>query len=581
MIKEGLIKQLEEFSQQEVSDNVIRKVEEVRNEFEYEISENHNQLLESFLAGGGHSSEFNPVKDPLDGRFKELINVLDLRFKKFKKNRKEDHKGGLKAKEEIIDKLNRLISEEENIGRAFSEFKSLQQQWNDIGNVPSAAYKNLLSIYHRHVHNFYYSMKLSRDLRDLDLKKNLEFRLSVLERMNALLSIDSIRIVEATLEKLHIEWSELGPTSRDTIEDMRARFREAFVKVTDKIKAHYQGRQDEEVRRVQVKKRLIEDMIAMSQKEISSPMGWQRQTEAVVEKITEWRKSGYISRKQSEELWKQFKAALNVFYLNKKNFFGDLKKGNKELKEKKKATCEKAESFATRTDWDIATKEIIQLQRGWMNERRLEKREEDRMFKRFRAACDVFFEAKKEQFKEREEQFVKNLELKEAFIIRLKEFQSGDNVADNLKALKDFQTEWSQIGHVPMKDKDAISKKYHEALDKKYDEMRINQADLFLMKFRNKIEQLAGHSNGEELLRKERMHIADQGKKLEGTIKQYENNLGFFKNAKSAGSLLGDVEENLRKAKEEHDLVKKKLKIFSEVTAAKQTVMAKSETVAK
>jgi len=415
-------------------------------------------------------------------------------------------------------------------------------------------------------------MKLSRDLRDLDLKRNLEFRNEVLEKMNALLKVDNIRSVENQLEKLRIEWSELGPTSRETIETMRARFREAFVAITDKIKAFYLQRQDAETERVKAKKQLIEEMIAISKQEVESPKEWQHQTERVLAKIAEWSKSGYLSKKQSEELWKQFKAALNEFYANKKNFFGGLKQENKNLKEKKKALCEKAEAFATRTDWDAATKEIIQLQRQWKDERRLERKEEDRIFKRFHAACDAFFEAKKAQFKERDEQYVKNLELKEAFIVRLKEFTASDNVADNLKALKDFQTEWSQIGHVPVKDKDAIFKKYHDALDKKYDEMRINQADLFFMKFRNKIEQLASHSNGDELLRKERMHISDQKKKLEAVIKQYENNLGFFKNAKSAGSLLGDVEANLRKAKDDHELVAKKLKIFAEVTAKAEKV---------
>jgi hypothetical protein len=348
---------------------------------------------------------------------------------------------------------------------------------------------------------------------------------------------------------------------------LRTRFREAFLAVTDKIKAHYQGRQDEEHRRIEAKKQLIEELIALSQQEVSSPKAWQTQTEAVVAKIAEWRKSGYVPKKESEALWTKFKAALDEFYLNKKNYFGDLKKENKDLKERKKAFCEKAEAFGNRSDWDVATKELINLQRQWKEERRLERKEEDRMFKRFRAACDVFFEARQNQFKERDEQFVKNLELKEAFIVRLREFTPSDNVADNLKALKDFQTEWTQIGHVPIKDKDAVFKKYHDILDKKYDELRINQADLFLMKFRNKIEQLANHSNGEDLLRKEKMHIADHSRKLEAVIKQYENNLGFFKNAKSAGSLLGDVEENLRKAKEEHEIIKRKLKIFSEVTA--------------
>lgn len=170
-MKEELIKQLEGFSAEEISDDLIRRVEEVRSEFEHEISESHNQLLESFLAAGGHTSEFIPEKDPLDGRYKELINVLDERIRKFKKTRKAGERDLIKAKEEIIEKLNHLISEEENIGRAFAEFKSLQQRWNELGNIPGMTYKNLLSIYHRHVHNFYYSMKLSRDLRDLDLKK--------------------------------------------------------------------------------------------------------------------------------------------------------------------------------------------------------------------------------------------------------------------------------------------------------------------------------------------------------------------------------------------------------------------------
>ncbi|MCX6292121.1 MAG: DUF349 domain-containing protein [Bacteroidetes bacterium] len=566
-MKEDIIKRLEELVKEEMTEETFAKADEIKNEYLRACETITHDQLEKFLAEGGNADDFQPPKEEADSRFNELILILSDRESKYKRVKKAEIHSKMKAKEEIIAELQKLIAEETNIGKAFNAFKEIQSRWNEVGNIPNREYKEVQSAYHRHTHNFYYNMKLSKDLKELDFKRNLEFRTQLLSKIESLLQIESIRGMERMIKLYRMEWSEMGPTAPEKTEELRTRYRELIGEVYQKIRDYYKERQKEEQANLTEKKVLLERAVKISEEKFDTPKQWQTMTETLQKILESWKQIGFAPKAENEKLWEGFRNALKLFYANKKVFFTEIKKLHKGNKEKKAAIIAKAEEIAAarHDDWDTPTKQILQLQKGWKEAGHIDSWEENKMWKKFREACDKFFEAKRGFYNEKDADLVKNLEKKEELIKRLEAFQPAGKAEDDLKSLKDFSAEWKTIDHVPYKDKQRIYEKYKKVLDGKYDALKLEASQMHLIKFRNNVELLAQSEDSGNLMRKERSTIQDKIKRLQATINQYENNLGFFSNSKNMGGLLKEVEENLSKAKEELQMLQKKLKMFSEV----------------
>lgn len=566
-MKEEIISKLEELVKENIQEEVFSKADELKNDYLTECEGANQNLLQQFLNDGGTAEEFEAPKDPLDERFNELLHILYDREKMLKKMKSDEVQSRIKAKEQVISDLEKLIAEETNIGKAFSQFNELQSKWNEIGNVPNREYKNIQSVYHRHVHNFYYNMKLSKDLRELDFKRNLEHRNQLLVKIEALLEIESIVGIERMISLYRMEWSELGPTPPETIDELRKRYRELIGQVYQKIRDHYQLRQKAEVENLALKKALLERAKGIAAENFDKPKQWQTMTDTLNGIFEEWKKIGYGPKKENDKIWHEFRAELNTFYGKKREFFNAIKKEHKENKEKKNAIIEKTELIANseHEDWEESTKEILNLQKEWKNAGHVEPWEENKLWKKFRDACDKFFNNKREQHKSRDAEQIVNLEKKQELTRRVEAFQLSGNADEDLKALKAFSEEWKSISHVPFKEKQKIWESFKTALDSKYDGVKMENKDRHLHKFRNNVEMLSRSDESGNLMRKEQNIIKDKIQKLQATINQYENNLGFFQNSKNMGGLLAEVENNLANAKEELKLMQEKLKMFSVV----------------
>ncbi len=565
-MKEELIIKLEELTKETVSEETFSKADEIKNDYLRECDRLHQELQQQFIADGGLVDDFEPPKDPLDNRFSELMHILSDRQSKFRKMKADEVDSKYKEKEAVIAELEKLISEETNIGKAFNTFKDLQNRWNEIGNVPTREYKNLQSIYHRHVHNFYYNMKLSKDLRELDFKRNFEHRTQLLSKIESLLPMDSIKGIERMINLYRMEWSELGPTSPETIEPLRNKYRELIGQVFQKIRDFYQERQKEELTNIDAKKALLVRAQGIAEENFDTPKQWQTMTDTFNGIFEEWKKLGYGPKKENEQVWNEFRAALNKFYGKKREFFGDLKKTHKTNKDKKVAIIEKAEAIANAAheSWDEVTKQVLQLQKDWKEAGHIEQWEENKLWKKFREACDKFFNNKREHFSSRDTEQAENLAKKEELIKRIEAFTPSGKTDEDLRQLRDFAAEFKNIEHVPIRDKNRIWDRYKKALDSKYDAMKLESSNLHLEKFRSNVEMLSQSEEAGNLLRKEKSMIKEKINKLQATISQYENNLGFFRNSKNMGGLLQEVEQNLTRAKEEIEMLKKKLKLFSD-----------------
>ncbi len=567
-MKEEIIQQLEALVKEGISEEVFIKADELGTEYLKVCEQKNHELLDDFISNGGTAKDFEAPKDPFDSHFNELIHILNDRQRKFRKEKQEEVTAALQSKQQIVEELEKLVAEETNIGRAFQRFKELQNRWNEIGNVNSRDYKNIQSAYHRHVHNFYYNMKLSKDLKELDFKRNFEQRNALLTKIESLLQMESIRGVERLLKLYRMEWSELGPTAPETIDQLRTRYRELIGQVVQHIRNHYQEKQQEELEHLEQKKSLLEQIRDLSNQTYSTPKQWQSGSEKIEALLTEWKKIGYAPKDENDKVWEDLRAAISAFHTKKREYFGDLKKSHKANKEKKNELIARTKAVLEEDgSWDDRTKKIIQLQHQWKEAGHLDQAEENRLWKNFREVCDQFFAKKKEFFSERDAEQENNLRKKEELIKRLEEYQLTGSAEEDLKVLKEFSAEWKDIPHVPFKEKQRVYEQYKKVLDAKYDSMKLEAGQMHLLKFKTNVEMLAHSDHSDNMIRKERQHIKDRINRLQATLKQYENNMGFFANSKNKmGSLLKEVEDNMNKTKEELQLLQQKIKIINEVT---------------
>lgn len=565
-MKEELIQQLENLIKEEVSDEIFSRADEIKNQYLQACEVVNNEALQAFLADGGHPDNFEMKKDPRDTRFSELLHIFSDRESKFRKMRTDEIQTKHKEKEKVIADLEKLIAEETNIGKAFHAFKELQNKWNEIGNVPTRDYKNLQSIYHRHAHNFYYNMKLSKDLRELDFKRNLEQRSQLLLKIESLLPMESSKGIERMINLYRMEWSELGPTSPETVESLRTRYRELIGQVYTKIRAYNQEKQKEEEGFLEAKKKLLDRAKGIAEESFDNAKQWQTMTESLNKIFDEWKSTGFGPKKENDKVWNEFRAALNSFYSKKRDFFGGLKKVHKENRDKKVAIISKAEEIAKapHESFEEPTKQILNLQQEWKNAGHIEQWEENKLWKKFREACDAFFNAKRESFTARDADQLKNLELKEELIKKVISFEPTGVHEDDIKTLRDFSEEWKTIQHVPIKEKQKIWERFKKALDACYDKLKMESSQRHLLKFKSNVDSLSQSEDSSHHLRREKNAIRDRISRLQATINQYENNLGFFRQSKNMAPLLTEVESNLSRAKEEMQLLQKKLKMFTE-----------------
>ncbi len=566
-MKEELIQQLEDVLKEEVSDQTFSRADEIKNQYMRACEELNSELLQKFLAEGGLSDNFNSPKDLRDSRFSELLHILSDRETKFRKVLKDEVITKQKQKEEVIASLEKLIAEESNIGKAFHSFKELQSKWNEIGNVPTREYKNLQSIYHRHAHNFYYNMKLSKDLRELDFKRNYEQRTQLLIKIESLLPMESAKGIERMINLYRMEWSELGPTAPETVESLRTRYRELIGQVYQKIRTYNQQQVKEEESHLEEKKKILERAKGIAEENFDTSRQFQTMTETISKLFDEWKSTGFGPIKENQKVWEEFRIAMNTFYSKKRDFYSEIKKVHKENKDKKLSIIAKADEIVkgTHSNFEEPTKQILQLQQDWKTAGHIEQWEENKLWKKFRDACDSFFNLRREKYGERDAEQVKNLELKEELVKRVESFVPTGNHEEDIITVRSFSEEWKNIQHVPIKEKQKIWEKFKNVLDACYDKLKLDGSQKHLLKFRNNVESLSQSEDSSHILRKEKNSIRDRINRLQATINQYENNLGFFRNSKDMAPLLTEVESNLNQAKEEMQLLQKKLKMFVEV----------------
>ncbi len=562
--KEELAAMLEEIVQEPDVMKIKDQVTAIRVHFMKLNKEDMDKEFESFLEDGGDKDTYQHVMDDAERRFNAAFGI-------FKANRAKQNElidaqkaENLAQKNAILEELKQLIASEDTLKKTYDDFRALQEKWKTIGQVPATENANLWNTYHFLVEKFFDKVNINRELRDLDMKKNLDAKILLCEKAEELLDEKSMSKAFKALQKLHEEWKEIGPVPQDKKDEIWERFKSATDKINAIRREHYSKIQEEQNANLETKTALCEKAEELLNEEFNSISLWQKKSTELSELFKLWKTVGPAAKKQNEEIWTRFKGAMDAFFAKKKDFFANLKDKQTENLERKINLCIEAEALQDSTEWKKATDRFKKIQEEWKTIGPVPKRHADKVWKRFRAACDKFFGRKAEHFSGLKDEEAANLTAKQAIIDALKSFELKPTRAENMEAIKALQKQWIEIGHVPMKVKDTINAEYRKAVDAIFDKMRSNQNEISTNEFREMVEGLREDPESSDKMRRERTTLANRIQKLRDEIAVLENNIGFFSNSKNSELMRAEYEKKINKAKSDLKVLEAKLKIISE-----------------
>lgn len=559
-----LIEILEETVQDTDVIKIKDKVASIKFNFLRICKEERDREMEQFILDGGEKENYEHVEDPLEIRFRAAFNIFKDNKAKYNEALEEQKVLNLQQKNAILEELKQLINSEETLKKTYDEFRALQDKWKEIGQVPAAEITNLWNNYHFLIEKFYDKVKINRELRDLDLKKNLEAKIELCERTEELLLEKSVTKAFKLLQKYHDEWKEIGPVPQEKKDEIWERFKNATDKINQIRRDHYSKIQDEQQANYDAKVAICEKIEELLSENINSIGAWQKKSTEVNELFKLWKTIGPAQKKQNDEIWNRFKGSMDTFFISKKEFFSKLKEQQIENYNRKLQLCIEAEALVDSKEWKKATDSIKKLQEEWKKIGPVPKRHSDKIWKRFRSACDAFFTNKSEHFSGIKGVEEENLRLKRELLERIKAFELTANRSENMEAIKGFQREWMAIGFVPMKFKDATQDEYRKSIDALFDKMKITQNEISTAEYRTMIEGFKDDPESRDKVRRERNILTNKINKLREEISVLENNIGFFSNSKQSEIMRAEYEKKINRAKNDVKVLEAKLKILNE-----------------
>ena len=471
----------------------------------------------------------NPFAE-IEKGFKDLYNRYRKEKAEFNKQLEKEREANLAAKEQVIADLKALIEKQEDVNATFPEFREIQNRWRTIGPVPAQSFRNINETYQLYVEQFYDMVKINRELRDLDFKKNLEAKERFCLAAEQLAETSNVVESFRELQKLHEQWKEFGPVAKEYRDEIWDRFKAATAVINKKYQSFFEGLKEQQAENLAKKTALCEKVEEIADREVLSSNQWNAFSKEIEDVQKEWKMIGFASKKENQKIYDRFRAACDRFYGRKREFYTEYKDNMNANLEKKVALCEEAEALKTSTEWKKATDQFIALQKQWKEIGAVPRKKSDMLWKRFRAACDEFF-AERDKNAKPENDFYGNLKAKQALIEEIKAYElKGD--ASDAEAMQHFQKRWQEIGFVPFKEKDNVAKAYKDALQAKFP----------------KGQRRGGNSRGPK---SEMERLIQKYNQLEQDVVTYENNIGFFSMSKNSEPLIKQMQERIAHAKEE------------------------------
>ena len=490
----------------------------------------------------------NPFAE-IERGFKELYNAYKKERAEYNRQLEKEREQNLAVKEAIIADLKALLEKQEDVNATFPEFREIQNRWRSAGPVPAQNYRNLNETYQLYVEQFYDMVKINRELRDLDFKKNLEAKEEFCALAEKLAEDENVIEAFRELQKLHEQWKEYGPVAKEFREQIWDRFKAATAVVNKRYQAHFEGLKEQHAENLARKTALCEKVEEIAQREVTDSNQWNAFSKEIEDIQKEWKTIGFASKKENQKVYDRFRAACDRFFGRKREFYTEYKDSINANLEKKIAICEQAEALKTSTDWKKTTDQLIELQKQWKEIGAVPRKKSEQLWKRFRAACDEFF-AERDKNAKPENDFYGNLKAKQRLIEEIKAYELKNDSSD-AEALKAFQARWNEIGFVPFKEKDNIAQAYKSALAEKFPHQ-------------GRSGQRRGNSRPARPQLSEKDRLIQKYHALEQDIVTYENNIGFFAMSKNAEPLIRQMQERIDAAKAELKALAEQVKALNE-----------------
>ena len=514
--------------------------------------------IKAFIDGGGDPNLYQIVPDSVEEAFKAEMGIIKEKRAKLFKEQEAEKLENLTKKLAIIDKIKSMITTPEEANKSYQEFKTLQQQWREIKNVPAEKANELWRNYQLYVEQFYDMLRLNSIARDEDFKKNLEAKTRLCEIAENLANEEDIISAFHQLQKLHQEYREIGPVAKEQREEIWNRFKAASTVINKRHQQHFEGIRAREEDNLARKTVLCEKVEAIAAEENKGSGDWEKHTKQIIELQSEWKTIGFAPQKMNVKIFERFRAACDDFFGRKAEYFKGLKDTFKQNAEKKRALIEKAQALQDSTDWKATGDKFIALQKEWKTIGIVPKKLGDQLWEEFLGACNKFFEARKAAGAGQHSEEYANLDKKREVIAKLKGIaeEAGEDIQEKVQSLVE---EYNAIGHVPFKEKDKIYEEYHAVLDKLYKDLNISVAKRRLNNFKQNLKQVA--ERGENALDNERARLFRQYEAIKQEVQTYENNLGFLNaSSKKGNSLIDEMNRKVQKLKDDMNLVREKIK---------------------
>lgn len=557
--KEELIERLNQVLHNYAPHQIKDEVEAIKSAFYKKRHAETEDLKKRFIESGELEENFTAPSDSLETELKSLLNEYRTKRAEYNRRLEDEKETNYQAKLDVIKSIKELINSQESLNETFHDFRKLQHHWHEIGIVPQNRLRDLWETYNYTIEKFYNYIRINKELRDLDLKKNLELKIGLCEKAETLLLEPTIVKAFKTLQKLHDQWREIGPVPLDKKDELWARFKEATTKINKRHQEYFEGLKEQLKKNLEAKNELCEKAESLTQLQLQSPKVWEVKSNELIELQQIWKTIGFAPKKDNNLIYDRFRAACDSFFNRKREFFKSFKKEQQDNLQLKTELCIQAEAMKDSTDWKHTTDEFIKIQKKWKQIGPVPRKYSDSVWKRFRTECDAFFEKKSHFFKHIDSEHDKNLELKEKLITEVKEYTLGEIVDDSFKQLQEFQKQWNEVGHVPIADKDRINQEFRKEINKHFDGLNLDEFSKNLQKFRNRLENIKGSDVFMDKLITERNRIISKLKQLESDITTWENNIGFFAKSKKSEALVRDFQSKIDNGKENIKLFNKKL----------------------
>lgn len=545
-------------------------IETVRGEVEslkqayYKIRRNEvDELRKAFVEQGGDEKDFTAPEDTQENFLKELLGSYKEKKAAYLAEEEKQKAENYEIKLQLIEQLKMLCESQDDFNKLYNEFKDIQQKWKEIKLVPEEHANELWKEYQTYSEAFYDLIKINNQFRDYDFKKNLVLKTALCEAVEKLQDEKDIISAFHQLQKLHQQWREIGPVAKELREELWGRFKAASTVINKRHQQHFENLKAKEQENLVAKTAICEEIEGIDYAALQTFKDWDEKNNEVLALQQKWRTIGFTPKKHNTKIFERFRAACDVFFTKKTEFYKSIKAEMEKNLEKKRALCEKAEALKDSTDWKGTTEKMIALQKEWKTIGQVTRRHSDSIWKRFITACDYFFDNKNKNVSSQKSEEQTNLEAKKALIEKVKTMDESLDTEEAITTLKEWIAEWNEIGHVPFKEKDKVYKAFHEAVDAQFDRLKVDQRDRRMKSYRNNVSEMAGKGKGK--LYSERDRLMRTYERMKNDLQTYENNIGFLTISSKGGSgLVKEMERKIEKLKAEMELTVKKIEAIDE-----------------